>query len=125
MHVHVRWLFVLLLALVVACRPEPKAVNLAPPVESNSLGPGDVFTLHITGEDKLPTEYTVAPDGTVDIPYIKRVKVEGLEVQQVSELVRSELIAAQIFSDPSVSVSIKAYNSKRITVTGEVKDDGS
>ena len=120
----VRW-FLLVLLTLVACRPEPKAVKLAPPVEQNSLGPGDVFTLYIVGEDKIPSEFTVAPDGTVDIPYIERVTVEGLEVQQISALVRDRLIAAQIYSDPSVSVSIKAYNSKSITVTGEVKEDGS
>jgi len=27
---------------------------------------GDVFELQIIGEDKLPTEYTVAPNGTVE-----------------------------------------------------------
>jgi polysaccharide export outer membrane protein len=110
---------------VAACRPSPKAVELPPPVESNSLGPGDVFTMHIIGEDKLPTEYTVAPDGSVDVPFIHRVKVEGLETQQVSDLVEKRLIEAQIFVDPTVVVGIKAFNSKRIVVGGEVKEDGS
>jgi polysaccharide export outer membrane protein len=108
-----------------ACRPEPKAVDLPPPEESNSLGAGDVFILHIVGEDKLPTEFTVAPDGTVDLPYIQRVEVEGLEAQQVSRLVREKLIQGQILTDPSVIVSIKALHSKRIVVSGEVKEDGS
>jgi polysaccharide export outer membrane protein len=122
----VRWLLVLLTLLGLSgCRPEPKAVNLPPPAESNSVGPGDVFTLHIVGEDDLPTEYTVAPDGTVDLPFVHRLTVEGLEVQQISDLVRAELIGQQIYSDPSVSVSIKAFNSKTITVGGEVKEEGS
>ena len=122
----VRWLLVLLTLLGLSgCRPEPKAVNLPPPTESNSVGPGDVFTLHIVGEDDLPTEYTVAPDGTVDLPFVHRLTVDGLEVQQISDLVRAELIGQQIYSDPSVSVSIKAFNSKTITVGGEVKEEGS
>jgi len=117
-------LWVLLPALT-ACRPTAKAVDLPPPVESSNLGPGDVFELHIVGEDKLPEEYTVAPDGSVDVPYIHRIKVEGLEPQQVSDVIREKLVAGQFFSDPSVVVAVKAYNSKQITVSGEVKKDGS
>jgi polysaccharide biosynthesis/export protein VpsN len=111
--------------LLVGCKPTPKAVDLPPPEETSTLGPGDVFVLYIVGEDKIPTEYTVAPDGTVDVPYIHRVRVEGLEPQQISELVRNRLMAGEIYSDPSVSVSIKDYASKTITVGGEVKEEGS
>lgn len=112
-------------SLLVGCRPTPKVVNLPAPVESNSLGPGDTFEMHIVGEDKLPTEYTVAPDGTVDVPYVNRITVEGLEPQEVSAAIRGKLIAKQVLTDPSVVVSIKSFKSKRITVHGEVKEDGS
>lgn len=123
----VRWLSVLVFALaaVVGCKPTPKAVDLPPPEETSTVGPGDSFVLHIIGEEKLPTEYTVAPDGTVDIPYIHRISVDGLEPQQISELVRGKLISSQIYTDPSVTVSIKDYASKTIVVGGEVKEDGS
>lgn len=109
----------------VGCRPTPRVVELPAPEESNSVGPGDVFTLHIVGEDTLPTEFTVAPDGSVDLPYVNRLQVEGLEAQQISDLVRSKLIADQIYTSPSISVSIKAFNSKSVTVGGEVKEQGS
>jgi len=109
----------------VSCRPTPKAVRLPPPTESSSVGPGDVFVLHIVGEEGLPTEYTVAPDGTVDFPYVHRQRVAGLEAQQISALVRRLLMEGEIYKEPSVSVSIKAFHSKKVTVGGEVKEDGS
>ncbi len=115
----------MLVVALAGCYDKPQPVNLPPVVEATTLGVGDVFTLHIVGEDKLPTEYTVAPDGTVDVPYIHRVKVLGLEPQQVTDLVRHQLMAAQVLTDPSVTVEIKAYNSKRVVVTGEVKTAGS
>jgi len=67
----------------------------------------------------------VAPNGTVDVPYVHRVKVEGLEPHQVADLVRGKLIAEQIRTDPVVVVNIKAYNSKRVEVLGQVKNPGS
>ena len=118
----------LLLALLLVlggCGSAPKNVDLPAPIESTTVGVGDVVELHIVGEDKLPTTFTVASDGTVDLPYIKTVKVAGLEPQQVAQLVRAKLMEDQILTDPSVSVSIKEYNSKRIEVLGEVQKPGS
>lgn len=120
-------LFVSLVVLVVACGPraDNAHVKLAPPVESTTLGPGDVFQMQIVGEKELPTEYQVASDGTVDLPYIHTVKVEGLEPQEIARLVRERLIKEKILTDPSVVVSVKEYNSKRITVLGQVQKPGS
>jgi polysaccharide export outer membrane protein len=104
---------------------QPKPVDLPPPVEATTIEAGDEFELRIVGEDKLPTEFKVAPDGSVDVPYIKRIKVAGLEPQDVAELVRARLMEEEFFTDPSVSVSVKAYNSKRVEVLGEVQKPGS
>jgi polysaccharide export outer membrane protein len=110
---------------VTACGPAPRAVDLPPPIEVTTLGVGDVFDLRIVGEDKLPVSFTVAPDGTVDLPYIHRVEVAGLEPQQLSELIRKKLVDGGFLVDPSVSISMKEYNSKRIEVIGEVTKPGS
>src|SRR5262249_43821618 len=79
----------------------------------------------IVGEKDLPKEYQIASDGTVDIPYIQRVTVEGLEPQEVARLVREKLIELKILTDPSVIVSVREYDSKRITVLGQVQKPGS
>jgi polysaccharide export outer membrane protein len=108
-----------------SCGPPPRPLDLPPPVEVTTLGVGDVFEIRIVGEDKLPFSYTVAPDGTVDLPYIKRQEVAGLEPQQLAALVRKKLIDGGILVDPSVSVSMKEYNSKRVEIIGEVSKPGS
>ena len=114
------------LLVCTACTSRPRSrVNLPPPVESSAIGPGDVFYVFIVGEDKLPKEFRVAPDGTVDVPYISRVSIAGLEPQQIADVIRSRLVAARILSDPSVSVAIKEYNSKKVNVLGQVQHPGS
>jgi polysaccharide biosynthesis/export protein VpsN len=126
-----RWVLLLVTLLLApgpfACGPkvDNSQVKLPAPVETTTLGRGDVFTLEIVGEKDLPREYQVASDGTVDIPYVHRIEVEGLEPQQVARLVTQKLIEQQILKDPSVVVSVREYNSKRITVLGQVQKPGS
>lgn len=108
-----------------ASAPEPIQPRLPAPVESTTLGPGDVFQLKIVGEADLPSEYQVASDGTVDFPYIHRMVVAGLEPQEVQELVREKLIRSEILTDPSVVVSVRQYGSKRVTLLGQVQKPGN
>jgi polysaccharide export outer membrane protein len=112
--------------LLTACAGAPaRPLQLPPPVELGSLGPGDVFEVRIVGEEKLPVAFTVSPDGTADLPYVRRLHVAGLEPQEVADLIRARLIERQVLSDPNVSVSVKDYNSKRVEVLGEVARPGS
>src|SRR5262249_13822445 len=60
-----------------------------------------------------------------DLPYVKRLKVAGMEPQEVSAAVRQRLIEGGFLTDPSVSVSMKEYNSKRVELIGEVSKPGS
>ena len=99
--------------------------KLPAPVQSTSLGPGDVFRLQIVGEENLPEEYQVASDGSVFVPYVQRQTVAGLEPQEVAALVRKQLIEKQILTDPTVIVSVKEYQSKRVTLLGQVQSPGS
>jgi len=99
-------------------------LNLPPPTEKSTVGPGDVFTMEVVGEKELPKEYQVASDGTVDLPYLPALPVSGLEPQEIGRLIRKELIDKKILSDPSVIVQVKEYNSRRVTVMGQVAKPG-
>ena len=115
-----------LLLVTSACSGgQARPLALPPPVDVATLGPGDVFELHVVGEDKLPIAFTVAPDGTADLPYVHRISVAGLEPQQIAEQVRIQLIRAEILVDPGVSVSLKEGTSKRVEILGEVQKPGS
>ena len=115
------------LVLGTACggSTDNQRVNLPPPTEQSSVGPGDVFVMEVVGEKELPREYQIASDGTVDLPYLHTVSVAGLEPQQIARLIRKMLIEKQILSDPSVVVQIKEYNSRRVTIMGQVAKPGT
>jgi protein involved in polysaccharide export with SLBB domain len=118
-------IFFALLLLADCAKPQTNRVELPTPTQSTTMGPGDLFELFIVNEDKLPTTYTVSPDGTVDFPYVHRLQVAGLEPQQVVDLYRQKLIDEQYFKDPSVMVSVKEYRSKFVNVLGQVKNPGT
>jgi protein involved in polysaccharide export with SLBB domain len=123
----VRLLVALFLAFVaLACgHPRPSPNNLPPPSLSTVVGPGDLFEVSVLGEKDLPKEYRVQPDGSIDFPYIDRVTVGGLEPQQIEELIKHELEAKKILVNPQVTLVVKQYNSKKISVVGAVQKPGS
>lgn len=118
-------LFIVASSLGCAPKDPVEPVELSPPAENTTLGPGDVFRLEIVGESDLPKEYQVAGDGTVNLPFVETLTVAGLEPHEVAKRVRSELIQRQILSNPSVVVSVIEYRSKSVTLLGQVQRPGS
>jgi len=121
-----RRLLLVLTLLIVACsRPHPGPPNLPTPTPSTIVGPGDVFEVSVLGEKDLPKEFRIQPDGSVDFPYVDRLQVAGLEPQQIEELIKSRLVEKKILSAPQVTLVVKQYNSKKISVIGAVQKPGS
>jgi protein involved in polysaccharide export with SLBB domain len=119
------WLVVVASVALGCARSHPGPPNLPPPTPTTSVGPGDVFEVSVLGEKDLPKEYRVQPDGTVDFPYLDRLTVSGLEPQQVEDLIKQQFIAKKILVDPQVTLVVKQYNSKKVSVIGSVQKPGS
>ena len=122
-----RFLFVLALASLAAChgsRPGPPR-NLPAPTHSTTVGPGDVFEVFVVGEQNLPKEYRVSSDGSIDFPYVSRLVVSGAEPQDIAVMIKQKLIEAKILQDPQISVMMKQYNSKRVSIIGQVAKSGT
>src|ERR1700733_7584262 len=116
----------LLGALALGCgRAHPGPPNLPTPTPSTTVGPGDVFEVSVLGEKDLPKEFRIQPDGTVDFPYVDRLQVSGLEPQQIEDLIKSQLVEKKILVAPQVTLVVKQYNSKKISVIGAVQRPGS
>jgi len=101
---------------------------LRPPGTSgndSSLGAGDVFDIRVFGEQELSASYRVSEDGTIDFPLIGRIQVAGLEPPQTADLLRDRLRDGHFLHDPQVSVFVREYNSKRVSVMGAVARPGT
>ena len=117
---------VTVMVVLTACSSPPPPRNLPPAAPSTKLGPGDLFEVNVVGEKDLPKEYRVQPDCSIDFPYIDRVQdVCGLEPQELVDKLRSTLKERQILTNPQVSLVVKQYASKKVSVGGQVNKPGS
>jgi polysaccharide export outer membrane protein len=85
------------------------------------LGPSDVVRVQVFGEDDLSVERTVDGDGTITLPLIGALSVEGKTVQEFQEELTARLRAGYL-RHPKVTVLITKH--RNFTVSGEVKKPG-
>lgn len=113
------------LALTACGRNYPPPHSLPDPVVNLQVGPGDVVEVVVLGEDKLPREYEIQPDGSLDFPYAAHaIKVAGLEPRQIASAISAELVDAKFLVSPQVQVKVKQFNSKKIQIIGQVTKPG-
>jgi len=127
----IRWLLTGLFALLlVSCgstvppSDAATAANTQPP-QDTTLGPGDVFDVRVFGEEDLSATYRVASNGSIDFPLIGTVVVLGMTPSNVKQLLESKLIEGEFLKKPQVSILVKEYSSKKISVFGQVNKPGS
>ncbi|MFI5298013.1 MAG: polysaccharide biosynthesis/export family protein [Polyangiales bacterium] len=99
-------------------------VRLPPPVISTTIGADDIFEVKIYEDPTLDRTYRVAPNGTIDFPLVGRIEVDGQEPQELAELIAARLKEHGILRSPSVSVSMKEINSKKVSISGQVAKPG-
>ena len=98
-----------------------QAVELVP---EERLGIDDVFEVRVLGEQDLSGAYRIAADGTIDYPFIGRISVIGMRSGDVQELIASKL-ADGYLKKPQVSLMVKEWNSRKVSVIGQVQKPGS
>lgn len=86
------------------------------------IGPGDVLDILVTrGATQDKTQAVVRANGRISVLQ-GEVNVDGLTVEQAaSEIIRS---LSRFFRQPSVDVSVKEYNSKKISILGAMGSTG-
>jgi polysaccharide export outer membrane protein len=103
-----------------------KSTEIPPPAtDDTTLGPGDVFSVRVYGEDSMSGSHQIAPDGTINFPLLGTVQVDGLEPPEVADELQTLLRERDLLKNPHVSVYVEQYSSKRVSVMGAVANPGT
>jgi polysaccharide biosynthesis/export protein len=109
------WL--LAVATVAAAQTEP----LRP--EGYRIGPKDLLQIQVFEAPEFNTEVRVAEEGTINLPILGSLAVEGLTDRELAERLKG-LLEARYVQRASVVVQIKEYRSRPITILGAVVRPG-
>ena len=88
------------------------------------IRPLDLVDIRVFQEDDLTMTNKVSQAGTLTFPLIGSVKVSGLRVQEAEQLITDKLKDGYI-KNPQVTILVKEYAARRVSVLGEVKKPGT
>ena len=88
------------------------------------LGPGDLIEVDIIGVPEYTKAVQVNQDGTITLPYLEPVRVEGLTTIELSKKLTA-LLDGRLLENPQVSISIKEHRSQPVHLLGEVNRPGT
>jgi len=87
------------------------------------IGAKDLLEISVFGLDEMNRTVRVSEDGKITLPLLGEVEVEGLTKTELEKKL-SQLLEEKYLQSPQVTVFIKEYQSKRISVLGAVGKPG-
>jgi len=93
-------------------------------VRAYRIGPGDLLELKVFEVKELDQTVRVSEDGSMTLPLLGRVMVEGLTQEGVVQKL-TELLQAKYVKNPQVTIFIKEYKNQQVAVIGAVEKAGS
>lgn len=111
--------------------PPPPGSSLPPIGNSGSLtqeaaytlGSGDRIALEIFGVPEFSKEYQVLVDGTLNLPIIRSVSIQGLTLQQAANVITKRY--EPFINVPVITVTLVVARPLNIGLAGEVTRPGS
>ncbi len=99
------------------------AQMLTRPNELFRLGPGDIVSVKILGDETSATRALVGPDGKIYFNLLRGTFVWGKSLSETKELIEQEL-AKELKAPPRLSLMLSGVGSRRIWIMGQVQEPG-
>ena len=86
------------------------------------LGPGDRLRIELLDLPELSGEFTIGPDGTVHLPRLRSLHVEGLNIEELKLFLVEQF--REYVRQPEVYITPTGFRPVRVYVGGEVARPG-
>jgi polysaccharide export outer membrane protein len=107
------------------CQIQPGLANTEPgggnlPIQK--IGADDLIALSVYDAPELTRTIRVSPEGLIRIPMLKEpIRATGLLPAELETVISNALKAAELITDPYVTVTVVEYHSHPVSVMGAVR----
>ena len=84
------------------------------------LGPADSISINLTDTDDLDNTYIIDQDGMIDLPFIGKVKLDGLTLNEAQNILTE--VIKDFYKNPDLQINIEEFNSSKIYIVGAVRN---
>lgn len=91
--------------------------------EDYLVGAGDVLAIKVYDNDDLTTKVRVSSNGTIVMPLLGQVEVQGYTVNTITDKITA-LLADGYLVNPQVNMFVEEYGSKKVVILGNVRTPG-
>jgi len=84
------------------------------------LGPADSISINLTDTDDLDNTYLIDQEGMIDLPFIGKVKLNGLTLNEAQNILVE--IVKDFYKNPDLQINIEEFNSSKVYIVGAVRN---
>ena len=84
------------------------------------LGTSDAISIDLTDTDDLDGVYKIDQQGMVDLPFIGKIKLDELTLNEAQNLLLQ--IIKSFYKNPDLQVGIEEFNSNKVYIVGAVRN---
>ena len=84
------------------------------------LGSSDIINIDLTETDDLDGVYELNEKGVIDLPFVGKVKLDGLTKDEAHNLLKETI--KDYYINPDLQIDIEEYNSSKVYIVGAVRN---
>ena len=84
------------------------------------LGPADSISINLTDTDDLDNTYLIDQEGMIDLPFVGKVKLDGLTLNQAQNILIE--VIQDFYKNPDLQINIEEFNSSKVYIVGAVRN---
>ena len=84
------------------------------------LGPSDTININLTDTDDLDGTYEIDEDGMIDLPFIGKIKIDRLSLNETQNLLIQTI--KSFYKNPDLQIIVEEYNSSKVYIVGAVRN---
>jgi polysaccharide biosynthesis/export protein len=90
------------------------------PGEDFQLGPGDLIGVHLFGSTDYNVTVRLGLDGTVELPYIGNLSLQGFSVRKAQAEIEKMLKTGGFYNNPDITIQVLDTVNGSVNITGEM-----